>query len=890
MMKRNLFLTLMILLFVQVTVFSQAPPYGSPPNTDVVNTLAKSAWYRGGNLGPNNTATAQGPHNKFGTFWNSPVYHYTNATFRMVLNGDATNAPPNLPTQIVNTSGFLGIGTQAPFSPIHLGEDLPGGGGQGGGYRTWMTQGMLMMYNTDQLYIGLKDEGNDRKDAIVNWGDNPSGSTGADNLRFVFTSSQAVPSAVGSGAEGVEIMHMNSGNQHVGVGPSFDNTRAPNRRLEVFDQGAAFGTGAQMRLTSFTTPTNVVDAGVHADFQVSNSGDLYIRPYNSMMPGSEDRFVGIGLTPFNGLTSVSEVLDVNGNARFREVPAQGGQSLILGLQNGSSNDDVELSRLAFSGSTNEVLLGDGTWGPMAPVAGGGFVDCNDNSGAGDLTTFSKVNLNNNQLYFENNDEFGLNHTGFGYDCGEVLPAKVSVRQAHPVEVNDHSTAISGINTDVTNASSKTYTGVYGQATELQNINLRPTMIGGDFAAANGDINIGVRTLLKNSPQAGETNFGFFSTIDDDNANINYGGWFEARNSKSNIGAKGIAVDQTQNAGTFGFGGVFQSYGHGEQNIGVLGENHSIHVEGQENFGVVGLAGGGINNYGVYGEVQNPGANNYAGYFAGTVVTNGPSVFISDSTMKQNITPIDAETDALLMSIKPYTYGYKQEGAAARLNLPAGQQYGVLAQQLEQVFPDMVHTVHHPAKLDSTGTIIAESMDLKGVEYTQLIPLMLANLQRKNEQITAQESEIQDLKVAQENNKKELEDLNARLSQLEACLSNILPQLCEINHSSVQMNDAEVQTAIANRLKVNLENKIVLNQNAPNPFAESTLITYSIPTSANEASLIFHDASGLLIKTLEITESGNGEVQVFGDDLSSGIYTYSLVIDGKVVATKKMVKL
>lgn len=42
-------------------------------------------------------------------------------------------------------------------------------------------------------------------------------------------------------------------------------------------------------------------------------------------------------------------------------------------------------------------------------------------------------------------------------------------------------------------------------------------------------------------------------------------------------------------------------------------------------------------------------------------------------------------------------------------------------------------------------------------------------------------------------------------------------------------------------------------------------------------------------TYKVTERGDGQLNVFGQDLSSGLYTYSLVADGQLIATKKMVK-
>lgn len=83
--------------------------------------------------------------------------------------------------------------------------------------------------------------------------------------------------------------------------------------------------------------------------------------------------------------------------------------------------------------------------------------------------------------------------------------------------------------------------------------------------------------------------------------------------------------------------------------------------------------------------------------------------------------------------------------------------------------------------------------------------------------------------------------------------------------------------------------IVLDQNVPNPFAEQTVINFSIPESVKSAQILFYDGRGNLIKTVDVRERGLGSITVFGADLSSGTYLYSLVADGIVVASKKMIK-
>ncbi|RMG81429.1 MAG: T9SS C-terminal target domain-containing protein, partial [Bacteroidetes bacterium] len=83
--------------------------------------------------------------------------------------------------------------------------------------------------------------------------------------------------------------------------------------------------------------------------------------------------------------------------------------------------------------------------------------------------------------------------------------------------------------------------------------------------------------------------------------------------------------------------------------------------------------------------------------------------------------------------------------------------------------------------------------------------------------------------------------------------------------------------------------IILDQNTPNPFAENTVITFYIPEEISEAKMLFYNSNGIVIKSLEINERGYGKLQVYGENLSSGIYTYSLMADGKLIDSKKMIK-
>ena len=93
-----------------------------------------------------------------------------------------------------------------------------------GGDREWMTKGMKIGWSSDNLFIGFKDEDNNRKDAVIAWGDDAN-----DNLRFINTLSGGDP-------DGNEVMKLSpGGNVDVGgnlqvKGNLFGAVKGPNNQ------------------------------------------------------------------------------------------------------------------------------------------------------------------------------------------------------------------------------------------------------------------------------------------------------------------------------------------------------------------------------------------------------------------------------------------------------------------------------------------------------------------------------------------------------------------------------------------------------------------------------------------------------------------------------------
>lgn len=76
---------------------------------------------------------------------------------------------------------------------------------------------------------------------------------------------------------------------------------------------------------------------------------------------------------------------------------------------------------------------------------------------------------------------------------------------------------------------------------------------------------------------------------------------------------------------------------------------------------------------------------------------------------------------------------------------------------------------------------------------------------------------------------------------------------------------------------------------PNPTQNESLITYNFSDSKNakEVEIKIMDATGRIVRIISLTEENNS-YRFSKNELKSGLYFYSLLLDGKVKATKKLV--
>ena len=260
--------------------------------------------------------------------------------------------------------------------------------------------------------------------------------------------------------------------------------------------------------------------------------------------------------------------------------------------------------------------------------------------------------------------------------------------------------------------------------------------------------------------------------------------------------------------------------------------------------------------GVYGQTNN--ALKFAGYFNGDVFSTGAYTG-SDARLKSNISDFGNAME-IIGALQPKNYNFKKEGAYASLQLPQGLHYGLIAQDLEKVLPNLVKestvTIKDYKTNNEDGTEKSHEVSFKAVNYTELIPIMIKGMQeqaKENEQLINQNA-----------------DLETRLAKLEAMMT-----------AGKSIADGKLQ---------NVElSSASLEQNVPNPpVGNGTRITYNIPKAAIKAELILTDVYGKKLKQISLNTKGKGTLNVDTSGLAAGTYSYTLFVDGKIIETKKMV--
>ncbi|MBA2422650.1 MAG: tail fiber domain-containing protein [Chitinophagales bacterium] len=203
-----------------------------------------------------------------------------------------------------------------------------------------------------------------------------------------------------------------------------------------------------------------------------------------------------------------------------------------------------------------------------------------------------------------------------------------------------------------------------------------------------------------------------------------------------------------------------------------------------------------------------------------------------------------------------TQGFKEKSAEEKALIDKGVKEkeevvytGFIAQEVEQAASEIGYIFSGVDKPENENS-------LYGLRYAEfVVPLVKA---------------VQELSSTNK-------ELTARIEKLESLL----------NSSATSPASIDPETSVQ---KINLEssgNAAILGQNIPNPFEGNTVISYYIPENSSDAKIIFYSERGNWIRSVSISENGHGQISVNASDLSSGIYQYSLIINGQTIETRQM---
>ena len=939
-MKNKLLINIALLSIgfsLQQNIVAQQVPTTTSPALPALNGRdARDFWSRAGNsgIGINNQ------NNIFGTLgsFNSPIYTQTNGVFREKLNGDFTGGtqyPINGYTFAtgVNTSGYLLLGQNNPtqpggaspllynakgaFSLLHLNgpqSTIPGAGfTQEFGYRPWMKTGITFTGNNDLMYFGVRalpSAPQDQTEMVVSWSDNSGAGAGPDDFafRFIGLGAGTTISTTLSDENDLDGRHIArfAPTGEMGLGNTFGSpvgiyVRPQNLLhmsldlqkqvfMQITNQNGT-GQNAGDGLLVGYAPTSAINLEARINQQENDRLSLYanngerirsmqigaLNNGNAFNPGSlatNLTRIGVSHDPAQPVTRPLSLMHLGYNTGATNDGWRNWMDVGTFTANGTDNMYVGLKRepTAFPIDRFDAVInwGDNS-GPVGPFAIGPdnlrFIFTSATVGTPGLPPSNGVNgVEGMRMTPSTNVAVTNAHvwTGIGGDptVNQYGPGGTSINPTQTLEVNssEATTVVGGssglrfTNLNTTSPITATNPGLGVLAVDADGDVIYVPSGGNAFGnicgaapvplTNNWEIPQGINTY--NFSGVGAVNITRLTTcapiakfLVDDNFYARTSIVRNTTNIATNIAgvfigsdvAKVHAIVVPNGGGNVGFG------------VGSPNTTYRLHVNG--------------------GFLLN-------GNFDGA----GTQTYVSDQQFKTNIDSIPSALN-IINQLDPKSFYFDTTNVYG-MNFSDKKQYGLIAQDVELVLPELVSNLNKIEERDSLGNIITASVSYKALNYNAFITILIKGMQE-------QQSKIDSLN--DEND--EHDSINASLQNQINLLADMINSCCSSH--SMQTNNNSNTSVTSQNLDLKDDQSIVLEQNVPNPFAEQTTINYFLPDNVVKAQMLFYNAQGKLIQSVDLNERGKGNLNVFASDLSNGIYTYTLVADGKVVETKKMVK-
>lgn len=262
---------------------------------------------------------------------------------------------------------------------------------------------------------------------------------------------------------------------------------------------------------------------------------------------------------------------------------------------------------------------------------------------------------------------------------------------------------------------------------------------------------------------------------------------------------------------------------------------------------------------------------------------------SDGRVKENIRD-DVPGLAFINKLRPVSYNYNihkenemlYKGKKAdgdwngKYDIEKKRFTGFIAQDVEKASNDLRYNFSGLVKPTNSN-------DLYSLRYSDFVVPLVKAVQELSKQNDNKQQQIDSLKQNNQLLYDKLNDLSNKINQMQ----NAMSQCCSSFSSNMQSAIGS-QSSISNQPSEKISTAARLEQNIPNPFNNSSSIDYYIPAGFHSAQLMITDISGHVLKTYSIAQNGYGKQIISGSELTSGAYQYSLLIDGKLIDTKKMI--
>ena len=311
----------------------------------------------------------------------------------------------------------------------------------------------------------------------------------------------------------------------------------------------------------------------------------------------------------------------------------------------------------------------------------------------------------------------------------------------------------------------------------------------------------------------------------------------------NIGGEGVAYSPTtRNTGrAFGLRGVAGNCTSGY------------------NFGVLGALQGSQAGAAIFGTTSGKTLGlrvdeRYAGYFDGNVKVTGSlqgNVVNSaevNAKNTQTLRPINSALDGIA-SANPFMYIENAQVPGSGIgSVPDSTQTGTVAPISNPItsFGKSYYALDvNAVKQRFPALIIKDAQGNEYVNYTQLVPILV-------QAITELKTELDDLKEA-------------------------------VASSGTRKVNAATNIA-TNTLD---EGRGSISQNTPNPFTGQSTVRVSVPDDASDAYVDILTLNGASVKRIPVS-NGLSEVSLSSFDFAPGTYLYTLVVNGKVTETRRMI--